>query len=189
MWAQSVELSGVVTGPNQKAVSNASLELRDHQTGVRREVPTNGDGAYSFIGLKPSTYQVTIQAPGFRTVTHQSVVLNVGDQASLDATLELLPAQESIRVNADHPLVNSESASVGTVVDRKFVENMPLNGRSFQSLIYLTPGTMMMRSYQDSPGQFSVNGQRTSSNYFTVDGVSSNFGSTLGVPLAQTYAG
>lgn len=189
VWAQSVELSGIVSDPNRKAIPDATVQLRNHETGLRRETPTNADGLYSFSSLKPGTYQITIQAPGFRTVTRQSVVLNIGDRASLDAALELLHAQENIRVDADIPLVNSENASVGTVVDQKFVENMPLNGRSFQSLIYLTPGILMTRSYQDAPGQFSVNGQRTNTNYFTVDGVSSNFGSTASVNMGQTYAG
>jgi hypothetical protein len=84
--------------------------------------------------------------------------------------------------------VNTVSASVGTVVDSQFVENMPLNGRSFQSLIALVPG-VVFTSTQIGEGQFSVNGQRTDANYFIVDGVSANFGVSSGTSLTQSMAG
>jgi len=83
---------------------------------------------------------------------------------------------QSVTIEGGVPLIQKESATVGTVVDRQFVENLPLNGRSFQSLIALTPGTVLTAATEDSPGQFSVNGQRANASYFTVDGVSANVG-------------
>ena len=68
--------------------------------------------------------------------------------------------------------MNTESGTVSTVVDRTFVENLPLNGRSFQTLIMLAPGVVVTPPVFDEQGQFSVNGQRADANYFTVDGVS-----------------
>src|SRR5258708_5497915 len=73
-------------------------------------------------------------------------------------------------------MVNTESAAVSTVVDRQFAENIPLNGRSFQTLIQLTPGVVLTANNGFDTGQFSVNGQRASSNYWMVDGVSANIG-------------
>ncbi|MFN8000232.1 MAG: Plug domain-containing protein [Acidobacteriota bacterium] len=81
-------------------------------------------------------------------------------------------------------MVNRESPTVATVVDRQFVENLPLNGRSFQVLLELTPGVTLAKSSLQSTGQFSVNGQRTNANYFMVDGVGANFGASL---TAQSY--
>jgi len=79
-------------------------------------------------------------------------------------------------------LVNTQDAAVSTVVDRNFAENLPLNGRSFQSLIELTPGVVLTSSNASDSGQFSINGQRAASNYWMVDGVSANIG--IGVNAA-----
>jgi TonB dependent receptor len=85
--------------------------------------------------------------------------------------------------------VETESATVSTVVDHTFVADMPLNGRSFQTLILLTPGVVVTPTALNDQGQFSVNGQRRDANYFTVDGVSANFGVTGFFPLLQTGSG
>src|SRR4029077_15366239 len=98
-------------------------------------------------------------------------------------------SSESITVEAGAPLVNTESAAVSTVIDRTFVEDLPLNGRSFQTLIMLTPGVVVTATAFDDQGQFSVNGQRADANYFTVDGVSANFGVTGYSPLIQAAGG
>src|SRR5205807_2215516 len=87
------------------------------------------------------------------------------------------------------PLIGTESATVSTVVDRQFVENIPLNGRSFQTLIMLTPGVVLVPTSYTSQGQFSVNGQRSDGNYFTVDGVSANTGIAITSGLNQTAGG
>src|SRR5262249_5212064 len=78
------------------------------------------------------------------------------------------------------PLINTESAAVSTVIDRQFAENLPMNGRSFQTLIQLTPGVVAVPSNVSDSGQFTVNGQRAVSNYWMVDGVSANIGVTSG---------
>ena len=100
---------------------------------------------------------------------------SVQDEASLNVQLQC-PVSEAVTVAAIRPLINVTSGSVGTVVDREFVANMPLNGRSFQSLIALTPGVVVTAATSAAQGQFSVNGQRADANYFMVDGVSANVG-------------
>src|SRR5262249_23323320 len=87
------------------------------------------------------------------------------------------------------PTLLDESPSVGTTVNRQFVENLPLNGRSFQSLFELTPGVVLTPSGEGGQGQFSVNGQRTNSNYITVDGVSANVSAAVGNTLGQNATG
>src|SRR5262249_26947731 len=94
----------------------------------------------------------------------------------------------SLTVTAEPPRI-STSPAVGTVVDRQFVENLPLNGRSFQSLITLTPGVVVTATAFNDQGQFSVNGQRADANYFSVDGVSATFGVTGYFPMMQTASG
>src|SRR5258706_7599146 len=77
-------------------------------------------------------------------------------------------------------MINTTDASVSTVVDQTYVKNMPLNGRSFQDLILLTPGTVTQTPQGGPIGEFSVNGQRAQSNYYTVDGVGANLNATSG---------
>src|SRR5262249_10529769 len=107
----------------------------------------------------------------------------------IDFEMAVGSASESITVEAGAPLVNTESGTVSTVTDRTFAENLPLNGRSLQTLIMLTPGVVVTATAFDDQGQFSVNGQRADANYFTVDGVSANFGVTGYFPLVQTASG
>ena len=95
-----------------------------------------------------------------------------------------------ITVEGSAPLLNASDASVSTVIGNRFVENMPLNGRSFSSLIELTPGVVLTPSNFYEQGQFSVNGQRPDANYFMVDGVSANLGNAgSGSLLDQGGAG
>jgi hypothetical protein len=190
LFGQSAELSGLVRDPSGQAVGKASVELRSQETGARFRGRSNNEGLYRFAGLKPGTYDATVQSEGFRILTRGGIELNVGDRAGLDFALQLRDVSSSITVDArEDGDLNSDDAGVGTVVTRRVVENMPLNGRSFQSLIHITPGILIMPSAQDAPGQFSSSGQRTNSNYFMVDGVSANFGTTASGALGQTAGG
>jgi hypothetical protein len=112
-------------------------------------------------------------------------VLNVGDQRSVRIQLQVVSVGETITVTEPLSEIN-EAPGNATVVDRTFVENQPLNGRTFQRLIGLSPGVVFTPANVATQGQFSVNGQRASTNYFTVDGVSANFG--LG-PSQNLYEG
>jgi hypothetical protein len=188
LLGQSAQLSGVVIDPSGSSVGDARVELRNRDTGVRRQILTNQEGFYSFISLKAGIYQATLSVNNFRTVTRDSIVLNVGDSASLDFTLQLARADEQITVIADHAVMNPLDPAVSTVVDQEIVQNMPLNGRSFQSLIALSPG-VVFTSQDIGYGQFSANGQRSNANYFMVDGVSANFGLSRTLYLDQTLGG
>jgi len=107
------------------------------------------------------------------------VVLNVGDEVAVMLTLKVAPVETSVSVIAEPSLINT-SPAVSTVIDRQFVENLPMNGRTFQSLIALSPGTVITNASGNDNGQFSVNGQRADANNFMVDGVSANIGVGFG---------
>ena len=115
-------------------------------------------------------------------------MLNVNDQVALEVKLNIGVLSQTVEIVEGASLVN-ESAAVGTVVDRQFLGNMPLNGRTLQSLITLTPGAVLTRSTGIEQGQFSINGQRADANYFTVDGVSANIAVTAGSTLGQSGGG
>ena len=131
---------------------------------------------------------MTVRRDGFAPIEVKNVVLNVGDQKALPIQLSAGDVNATVQVTRDASLI-SESPAVGTVVDRQFVENLPLNGRSFQSLIALTPGVVVTRANSDTPGQFSVNGQRANTNYFMIDGVGANIGVSPGTNVGIQTAG
>src|SRR5262249_56940702 len=108
-------------------------------TSARYEITTNAAGGYHFANLLPGTYSIEIEKQGFKKLVKPDVIIQVQDALALDFEMALGAASETITVEAGAPLVNTESGSVSTVVDRAFVENLPLNGRSFQTLIMLTP--------------------------------------------------
>jgi hypothetical protein len=105
--------------------------------------------------------------------------LNVQDTVNQNFTMQVGAVSESVTVSAESEHLNTTDASVGTVVEHRIVEDMPLNGRSFQGLITMTPGVATVAAGTNTPGQFVVNGQRTDTNYFTVDGVSANVGAPI----------
>jgi hypothetical protein len=116
------------------------------------------------------------------------VTVNVETRTDVPLRLEPGDVTETVTV-AGASLVDRTSPAVGTIVDRQFVENLPLNGRSFQTLLELTPGVVLTKPTITSPGQFSVNGQRGNANYFLVDGVGANVGTSVNAQFSQQAAG
>ena len=119
-----------------------------------------------------------MQKQGFKSVSLTGLNLNVQDNLIRNFILQIGAVSESITVNAESAKINITDATVSTVIDRNFAENLPMNGRSFQTLIELTPGVVVTPSTPSDSGQFSINGQRPSSNYWMIDGVSANAGTT-----------
>jgi len=177
-------LSGTVEDQSGAMVAGASIMALNLSTRLQREATTNAQGFFTIPLLPPSTYTVTVRRDGFAPLEVKDVALNVGDQRAIQIQLKVGKVDETVTVQANNSI--QESAAVGTVVDRQFVANLPLNGRSFQSLITLTPGTVLTTATVDNPGQFSVNGQRANANYFTVDGVSANVGVADNASLLQS---
>ena len=191
LCAQSTNasLSGRVTDSAKALIADAKIAAISANTNVHYETTTNGAGEYHLANLPPSSYRIEVEKPGFKKLIKPGVILHVQDALEIDFEMMVGSLSDTITVDAGAPLVNSESATVSTVIDRTFVENLPLNGRSFQTLITLTPGVVLTTTVFDDQGQFSVNGQRADANYFTVDGVSANFGVTGYIALVQGASG
>jgi hypothetical protein len=185
----SAGIAGRVTDPSQALIANAQVTAIRVDTNARYVTLTDASGEYHFANLAPGTYRIEIEKPGFKKLMKTDVVLHVQDALALDFQMALGAESETVNVEAGAPLVNMESGAVSTVVDRTFVDNLPLNGRSFQTLVMLSPGVVVTATAFDDQGQFSVNGQRADANYFTVDGVSANFGVTGYSALVQTAGG
>jgi hypothetical protein len=170
-------LSGTVTDANGAVVPSANVTIVNPATGLQRQATTNDQGSFTIPLLPPSTYTVSVEGRGFAPAQVKNVVLNVGDQKALNIQLKAGDVNATVTVDSNAEAIRTDG-SVGTVVDRQFVANMPLNGRSLQSLISLTPGVVFTPAGNPTQagGQFSVNGQRTNANQFTVDGVGANYG-------------
>jgi len=174
-FGQNAQVSGSIRDPSSLTVSGADVRILNDQTGGRRNTRSNASGFYSFPSLAPGNYRITIRAADFETIVREGIKLEVGDNARLDFDLRIGDSRTIVTVHGGPPLINSEDASVGTVIDRDIIDQMPLNGRGIQTLIELSPGVIATPVSESSLGQFVVNGQRNDTSYFTVDGVSANF--------------
>lgn len=187
--AGSATLTGRVTDAGGAAVAGAQVQIVNVDTNAVINLTTSREGLYVAPELAPGKYRLTVKKDGFQTLVREGVVLNVGARATEDFSLSAGSITDTVTVEGRSTLIERDSPAVATVVDRQFVENLPLNGRSFQSLLELTPGVTLARSSTQSTGQFSVNGQRTNANYFMVDGVGANFGASLTAQAFQQGAG
>lgn len=169
-------INGLVSDPATGAITGAEIVAVNDVTGVQYTTKTNGEGIYFLANLPPGPYRLQVSKVGFKTIIKPAIVLNVQDALSVNFTLPIGALHEIVTVEGGTPLLNAESATVSTVVDRQFADNLPMNGRSFQTLIQLTPGVVLTPSNALDGGQFSVNGQRSSANYWMVDGVGANVG-------------
>src|ERR1044071_7763444 len=171
----------VVPGVNIAVISIAQ--------GFQRSTTTSDEGIFVVPLLPPGNYTVKAEHEGFTTAEVRDVILNVNDQRAIKISLTVGElTSQTVQVLDTPPLID-ESPAVGTTIDRQFVGNLPLNGRSFQSLITLTPGVVLTTATSLNRGQFSVNGQRANANYFTVDGVSANVGANASSVPGQSGAG
>jgi hypothetical protein len=172
-------ISGRVTDTTGTVLPNAEVLLQSAERGTTTATNTNEEGIYSFPAVHPGIYHISVRKVGFRQVDFVGLTADVQAHIDQNFRLQFGATSESITVTENGGTLNTESSAVSTVVDQQFVENMPLNGRSFQSLIALVPGVTFTPADISSPGQFSVNGQRSDANYFMVDGVSANFGTNV----------
>src|ERR1700732_2288301 len=182
-------INGLVSDPTGAVIPGAEIRAVNDATAVQYTGKTNGEGIYVVTNLPPGTYHLQVSKIGFKTLIKPDIILNVQDSLAINFTLPVGAASETVTVTGGAPLMNTESAAGSTVVDRQFAENLPMNGRSFQTQIELTPGVVVTPSNAFDNGQFSINGQRTSSNYWTVDGVSANIGVSAISTTGNGFAG
>jgi carboxypeptidase family protein/TonB-dependent receptor-like protein len=182
-------INGQITDPQGKVVPGVEVQAININTNVVSASKTNDSGIFSLPSLSPGPYRLVVRMAGFKGIDKVGLILHVQDTLEQNFVLEIGMVAETVTVTANDLNINTTDGSVSTVIDQKFVENLPLNGRSFNTLLQLAPGVLIVPSSSQAPGQFSVNGQRTDANYFTVDGVSVNFGASAGTSLGQAGGG
>ncbi len=181
-WAQksSGSVAGQVTDPSGAAVPNASITLTNPSNGTTRTTTSNSQGEYTFDDVAIGTYTITAAAPSFRKQTTNDVVVNVATATRADAHLTNGDVNETVTVTAAAIQVQTDSGSLGNIIDGTQVKELPLNGRSFVQLTQLGPGVSGANNF-DSKNKglqggvdFSVNGNPTTNNLFIVDGANDN---------------
>ncbi|MDE1152025.1 MAG: TonB-dependent receptor [Micavibrio sp.] len=189
--AQSASVSGQVVDASGALVPNMQITLINTATNTAFKTKTNNVGIYNFPFVKPGKYSLVGDNPGFSSYTENDITVTAAQALELDFRVQVGANKQSVTVSAyANNEINTTDATVSTVVDREFVENIPLNGRSFQSLMTMIPGVSVVTSNGvGSGGEMTVNGQRTEANYFTVDGVSANTGLKAGTYTGGGYAG
>lgn len=173
-------LNGTVTDPTGAAVPNAKVAATSPQTGLTRTTVTNQTGLYSFPQLPVGTYDLTVEANGFKLSKRIGVSLTVGAVATVDVPLEVGGTQETVSVTAEVPVVETTRSQTSTTVTSEQVGNLPINGRNFLDFTVLTPGVARDAT---RTGDLSFGGQRGTSNSLLVDGSDSNnvfFGQSTG---------
>jgi uncharacterized surface anchored protein len=146
-------IQGTVTDSSGAAISSAQVKVVSAETGLTRTVTTSDDGNYSASELPPGLYSITFTKAGFRTATLKGVDVSVSTTARANISLTPGEVKESVEVNADVPLVETSSNSMGGTIEGKEASELPVNGRDFTKLLVLVPGaTGDPVGASDSPG-------------------------------------
>jgi hypothetical protein len=182
-FAQSnyASLTGTIFDPQRKVIPGASIQLVSMSTQVARQVTSNEQGIYQFTALLPEDYKLSVQVSGFSGVT-QTVHLEVGQQTTFDVTLQVTSLTGTVKIQSETMnVLRTTDASVGEVVERTSIRNLPLNGRMLIDLVLTVPGAHESHGAQAGdmsplywrPGQrsaVSIGGNRPNANYFLLDG-------------------
>ena len=163
-------LDGTVTDGSGGAISGAKVAVKDLERNAVMALTTSDSGLYSAPLLRPGQYEITVEAPGFRREVRSGIVLQVRDKLRIDFQLQLGQLSDSVEVTAAAPLLQSESASTGQVIDTQKITELPLNGRDWLRLGRLAPG--VVSTYYGRDHSFTANGMRSIQNSFLIDGVS-----------------
>lgn len=185
-------LYGTVTDANQAVLSSAKITVTNEATGFQRTTVSDKSGNYTLPLLPVGTYDLTVEASGFQRYAQNKIALALNDEVRLNAQLIVGEVSATVQVDSEPSLINLEQGSVGQVIGRRKIEDLPLNGRNFLQLASLQAGvtpnvTTITEFTAGHPGQtnFSVNGLRAQSNNFLLDGADNNdgfLGTAGGVP-------
>jgi hypothetical protein len=173
-------ISGQILDPSGSPIAEANVQLREPATGLMRSEKTDGHGYYKFASLSPGTYDVSASKEGFEQTISRGFVLLVAQDAALNVALKVGSVQEQVSVDATPPLIDSNSAVVGQVIDKEQIVTYPLNGRDFLQLATLSAGVQNIPSGTPSFASATTNrpnvtvivsGNRESATSYLLDGI------------------
>jgi hypothetical protein len=163
---------GVVTDQVGGNVGNATVTITDVARGVSQKIQTDSDGAYVAISLLPSTYTVHVEYKGFKAFDRKNILVEVGKEVRVDAVLQPGSMTDTITITEEVPMVDTTSTTLGGTISNEIINDLPLNGRNYQNLVSLRPGTMIYPG--GGPWTQSTNGIRPEDTSYIVDGITND---------------
>lgn len=180
-------IQGSVFDQTGGAIAGATVTVSDPARGLTRTLTTDSAGAYVAPNLTPGTYAVRGQAMGFQTLEHASVVVGVGQNIRVDFTLQPGATTQTVTVTSEAPAVNTSDATLGGEVNNQEVNDLPLNGRNYQRLLYLRPGVVGAIGSGTGSTNESSNGMRGGENLTMIEGISTIASQNAGSILNTSY--
>jgi hypothetical protein len=166
---------GIVQDNSNARVPAATVEVTDKATGVVHSYSTNNEGEYQSLQLIPGVYSVTVKHAGFSTAVRDNVTVNVQDRVQVDFTVNVSGEQQQVIVNETAEELQTQSAEVNGVMPSQELNDLPLNGRDYDSLVLTQPGIFRDNTVSNpAEGLFSANGNLQLQNYFQLDGIDNN---------------
>jgi hypothetical protein len=192
-------LAGTLTDSAGAAIPGATVVLIHEGTSEQREISTDAEGFYQFVNLHPAMYRLEATAAGFKRFLRSGITIAVNQSARIDVQMEIGAVTESIEVQADTPLLEPQTSSLGQVVDERKVRDLPLNGRNPLALVALVPSVIPQSGSQRAPagqnffawGNFQIGGGTTNQSQSYLDGapLNINYGNLLAlVPTQDSIA-
>jgi Carboxypeptidase regulatory-like domain/TonB dependent receptor/TonB-dependent Receptor Plug Domain len=177
----TASLTGLVADPSGGAAAGAKIKVKNVATNVEYTAATDASGYYTFVTLPIGRYALEVEAQGFKRAVRENVVLEVGQKARIDFTLEVGELTETTTVSAAAPILTTQEATTGGVIENRLVTDLPLSARNWDDLIALVPGVQADRYTEESGGSANgrtgganVHGVRSLQNNFVLDGVDNN---------------
>ena len=167
---------GTVTDPSGAVVPNAKITITNTGTGVAKVTETTGAGDYAVPDLVPGPYRVDVEATGFSKAQVGGTVLQVAQEIRVNVTLQTGSASETVTVSSSAVALDTDTSEISQIVTQKQVDQLPLNGRNFINLLFITAGAVqttgeMGQMRQGEGNAISINGARPESNNYTLDGI------------------
>jgi Carboxypeptidase regulatory-like domain/TonB-dependent Receptor Plug Domain len=163
------QLSGIVSDSTGATVPGATVISTNEATGLTYKLTTTDAGVYAFPSIPVGAYTLSVEKTGFKRFQQKKIVLQINTPSTVNATLDIGSATETIQVEATAEALQTTGATLGNVIERKSIEALPLNGRNPLNLLIYEPGVV-----QRSGGTISVNGSRTGAVNVTIDGIEAN---------------
>ena len=170
-------IAGTVTDASGAVVSGAKVTLTNEGTAATLSATAGSDGGYKFSPVRIGSYKIDVAAQGFKTSSETHIVVDVSSNVLRNFKLQPGAVTETVEVTSEAPLLQSQDASVGQVVNQKNVNDLPLNGRNFTFLAQLAAGVNTPQADtrgNAASGAFSANGLRPAQNNYMLDGIDNN---------------